>query len=68
MLDVCCHKCAEGKSHPQMPSLPLSSAMMIVCKECGYKRCPKASDHTLACTRNNAPNQPGSIYRYTVVR
>lgn len=35
---------------------------MIVCPECGNKRCPKASDHTLACTGSNEPGQPGSVY------
>lgn len=35
---------------------------MIVCPVCGYKRCPKASDHELACTGSNEPGQPGSVY------
>ncbi|TAL00368.1 MAG: hypothetical protein EPO08_13890 [Rhodospirillaceae bacterium] len=35
----------------------------IVCPDCGNKRCPKASDHRLACTASNAPGQLGSIYR-----
>lgn len=30
--------------------------------DCGNKRCPKASDHRLACTNSNEPGQPGSIY------
>lgn len=30
--------------------------------ECGNKRCPKATDHTLGCTRSNEPGQEGSIY------
>jgi hypothetical protein len=35
---------------------------MILCPDCGNKRCPKASDHELACTNSNAPGQPGSVY------
>lgn len=35
---------------------------MIVCAECGNKRCPKATDHELACTRSNRPGQIGSSW------
>jgi len=35
---------------------------MILCPECGNKRCPKASDHRLSCTGSNEPGQPGSVY------
>lgn len=37
---------------------------MIVCPECGNKRCPKATFHGNECTRSNKPNQPGSSYQY----
>lgn len=36
---------------------------MILCPQCGNKRCPKASDHDLACTGSNEPAQLGSVYR-----
>ena len=36
---------------------------MIVCPECGNKRCPHATDHKLACTNSNEPGQPGSRYQ-----
>lgn len=36
---------------------------MIVCVECGNKRCPRAADHRLECTGSNEPNQPGSDYQ-----
>lgn len=45
-----CHKCNPTSPH------------MIVCPECGNKRCPHASDHALACTGSNEPGQPGSVY------
>jgi len=35
---------------------------MILCSECGNKRCPKATHHELQCTNSNAPNQAESIY------
>lgn len=38
------------------------SVGMVLCPVCGNKRCPKASDHTLACTGSNEPGQPGSVY------
>lgn len=38
------------------------SRFMIVCPECGNKRCPRASDHGEACTGSNEPGQVGSRY------
>jgi hypothetical protein len=35
---------------------------MIVCSECGNKRCPHATDHRQECTKSNAPGQLGSSY------
>jgi len=35
---------------------------MILCPECGNKRCPKATDHEFKCTGSNEPMQPGSMY------
>jgi hypothetical protein len=37
-------------------------SVMITCPECGNKRCPKATHHIHACTKSNAPGQPGSRY------
>jgi len=37
-------------------------AGMIVCGECGNKRCPHATHHNELCTVNNAPGQPGSAF------
>lgn len=38
--------------------------LMILCAECGAKRCPKANDHDNACTGSNEPGQPGSAYEH----
>lgn len=35
---------------------------MIVCKQCGNKRCPHANDHRNICTGSNEPGQKGSAY------
>lgn len=37
-------------------------AFMIVCRECGNKRCPKATYHDHECTGSNEPGQPLSVY------
>jgi hypothetical protein len=64
-----CHRCirefdirAPGES-PGTMVLRLSSVRMIVCDTCGFKRCPHASDHRLACTGSNDSGQIGSIYQ-----
>ena len=54
-----CHKCLAGV---MLGGLPVTAQRMIVCPTCGNKRCPKASDHTLACTGSNDPGQKGSAY------
>jgi hypothetical protein len=38
---------------------------MILCPECGNKRCPQATDHRLACTGSNEAGQPGRRYGQT---
>lgn len=69
--DCHCHRCHEARvaklEEPITPEnradwIALASVGMIVCGTCGNKRCPKASDHDLACTDSNEPGQPGSIY------
>lgn len=54
-----CHKCYAEKL-PRFGEQPT-----LLCPECGNKRCPKASDHQLACTGSNRPGQPGSVYQST---
>jgi len=51
-----CHACR--------PVTPLrhSDLRMIVCPDCGNKRCPKANNHGNACTGSNAVGQRGSAY------
>lgn len=51
----CCHHCFNKSGQMFLDR-------MILCPECGNKRCPKATHHDLPCTNSNEPGQPGSIY------
>jgi hypothetical protein len=59
-----CHKCLSDVrvKFAGVVSLPVTMTFMVLCPRCGNKRCPRASDHWLACTDSNEPGQPGSIY------
>jgi hypothetical protein len=54
-----CHACLVGVIENHMP---VTSQRMIVCSDCGNKRCPKASNHRHQCTGSNEVGQYGSIY------
>lgn len=69
--DPCdCHQCrldrdernAANYAASAAPALGIRSMTMILCNECGNKRCPHATDHRHACTDSNEPDQQGSIY------
>ncbi len=51
----CCHSCFKASGGVMLDR-------MILCPECGNKRCPKASDHSFSCAGSNEPGQIGSIY------
>jgi hypothetical protein len=51
----CCHSCFKASGGVMLDR-------MILCSECGNKRCPKASDHQLDCTGSNEAGQHGSVY------
>jgi hypothetical protein len=55
-----CHRCLDGVRNEY--GFPVTASRMIVCLQCGNKRCPHASDHRLKCTESNEPGQPGSTY------
>jgi DNA-directed RNA polymerase subunit RPC12/RpoP len=59
-----CHACIKEFNLRSGDGLwPLSTSKMILCPECGNKRCPKASDHRLQCTDSNDVGQVGSVYQ-----
>lgn len=42
--------------------ITLEDMRMVLCPECGNKRCPRATDHNNDCTNSNEPGQPGNSY------
>ncbi|WP_314421856.1 hypothetical protein [Pseudescherichia vulneris] len=53
-VPVCwCHACRP---------VTMTDMRLVVCPECGNKRCPKANDHRNACSGSNEPGQDGSAY------
>lgn len=71
-IPICCRKHWEEATDKHASAMPLGDnnfALMnpigmpfMVCKTCGNKRCPKATDCELACTNSNESGQEGSIY------
>lgn len=55
-----CWRCLDGVRNEF--GFPVTTGKMILCSECGNKRCPHATDHRLKCTGSNEPNQTGSMY------
>ena len=58
-----CHRCIDEHKITDLNGFPWNAVKMILCPDCGNKRCPKASDHRLACTKSNEPGQRGSVHR-----
>ena len=56
-----CHACLVNVMEN---NLPITFQRMILCPECGNKRCPKASNHRYQCTGSNEIGQKGSIYTH----
>lgn len=55
-----CGRCRACLSHEPSVVLPGGNATMdtmVVCTECGNKRCPKAEAHWYRCTGSNEPDQ-----------
>ena len=59
-----CHSCYNclSDTYEDGRTYPKSAYTFTVCTQCGNKRCPKATDHTLECTNSNEPRQKGSRY------
>ena len=55
-----CYTCNKDKKDKF--GFPRVMTRMIVCPECGNKRCPHATDHNMGCTNSNEPGQYGSRY------
>lgn len=48
-----CHTCRP---------ITIEDMRMVLCPECGNKRCPKANNHANECTNSNDTGQIGSAY------
>mgnify|MGYP003349923036 CR=1 FL=1 len=59
--DCYCYNCNKDYTEPGQ-YIPYVATRMILCPECGNKRCPHATDHNNPCTDSNEPGQPGSRY------
>lgn len=57
-----CHRCWSEWAESKTLIERMGTRRMILCPECGNKRCPKATDHRLSCTRSNETGQSGSRY------
>lgn len=58
-----CQECDERAAHvieanPEIGLRYIATSGMIVCPDCGNKRCPQAESHDYWCSRSNATNQP----------
>lgn len=66
-----CIKCLDAGWEPD-PSrgcdgmIRPSRRRMVVCRICGNKRCPHATDHIFICTQSNEPGQAPKCGSYEV--
>lgn len=60
-----CYSCTKQRDdvreNPTFENMEIGKRF-IACEVCGNKRCPKATDHRLACTNSNEPGQTGSRF------
>lgn len=49
-----CHQCIRDRGEQALH--------FVVCKTCGNKRCPHATNHLFTCTNSNEIGQKGSLY------
>ena len=67
-----CGTCDEDRHRTQYAAdgglIGYLCRMMIVCPQCGNKRCPHATHHDNPCTGSNEPGQHGSEYGDNPVR
>lgn len=57
-----CKACYSCLNQPELGLQNPAAQRMILCADCGNKRCPKATDHSHDCTGSNEVGQAGSRY------
>jgi hypothetical protein len=61
VLKTCwCFRCLD---EPSMGPFNPAMRRMILCPQCGNKRCPRATSHDNACSGSNESGQDGSRYK-----
>ena len=58
----CCQACERQQIEDDLERGEVTFPIMILCPQCGNKRCPKATFHGNECTGSNEPGQLGSEY------
>lgn len=58
----CVDACYVCMDKPELGLRNPAIRQMVLCRKCGCKRCPHATDHRYACTGSNEPGQTGSRY------
>lgn len=56
---VCCEVCRSKMDFAEL--MEKGGMTMILCPDCGNKRCPKAQNHIYKCTGSNAVGQVGEV-------
>jgi len=55
--DACaCRSCLRARDARDAAGWPILMGTMVVCMQCGNKRCPHAESHESACTGSNQPS------------
>ncbi|WP_051264707.1 hypothetical protein [Nakamurella lactea] len=57
-----CSRCQDVEIQRELAAGRFPARFMIVCPDCGNKRCPRATFHEHTCTGSNDPGQEGSRY------
>ena len=55
-----CYTCLNN---PELGFANPVMSRMVLCPDCGNKRCPKATHHDQKCSKSNDPGQQGSRYK-----
>ena len=59
VLKICCRDCLSKISIVEL--MERGGFYVILCLDCGNKRCPKAQNHIYKCTGSNAVGQVGEV-------
>lgn len=58
-----CYTCIDVQISKRSTFAERLAYPMVLCAQCGAKRCPHATHHDNPCTNSNEPGQKGSRYQ-----